>query len=33
MLDDVPLPLTSPASQSLWLPQAWIMPTVERTAR
>jgi len=32
MLDDVPLPLTSPASQALWLPDAWITPPVERTA-
>ena len=32
MLDQVQLPLTSPASQSLWLPDEWIAPTVERTA-
>jgi serine/threonine protein kinase len=31
-LDDVPLPLTSPAGQSLRLPDSWITPTVERTA-
>ncbi len=31
MLDDVPLPLTSPASQSLRLPDSWITPTLERT--
>jgi hypothetical protein len=24
MLDSEPLPLTSPATQSLWLPDAWI---------
>ncbi|GIJ63073.1 protein kinase [Virgisporangium aurantiacum] len=32
-LDSAQLPLTSPASQSLWLPPAWITPTVETTAR
>jgi hypothetical protein len=38
MLDDAQLPLTAPASQSLWLHDTWIAPaathsTVERTAR
>jgi hypothetical protein len=33
MLDDTQLPLTAPASQSLWLPDTWIAPAVERTAR
>jgi hypothetical protein len=32
-LDDAQLPLTAPASQSLWLPDRWIDPTMERTAR
>lgn len=32
MLDDVQVPLTSPASQSVWLPDTWITPTMERTA-
>lgn len=32
MLDNTQLPLTAPASQSLWLPESWIAPTVERTA-
>jgi hypothetical protein len=32
MLDQAQLPLTSPASQSLWLPDTWITPTVERAA-
>ncbi|MFG2042149.1 BREX system serine/threonine kinase PglW [Dactylosporangium sp. NPDC048998] len=32
MLDTAQLPLTSPASQSLWLPETWITPTAERTA-
>ena len=31
-LDDVQLPLTTPASQSLWLPDTWIEPPMERTA-
>ncbi len=31
MLDDAPLPLTSPASQSIRLPDSWISPVVERT--
>jgi hypothetical protein len=32
-LDAAQLPLTSPASQSMWLPPAWITPTtVETTA-
>lgn len=33
MLDQAQVPLTSPGSQSLWLPQSWITPTVERTTR
>jgi serine/threonine protein kinase len=33
MLDNTQLPLTAPASQSLWLPDTWITPAVERTAR
>ncbi|WP_406272347.1 BREX system serine/threonine kinase PglW [Nocardia sp. NBC_00881] len=33
MLDQVQLPLTSPSTQSLWLPQEWIEPTAERAAR
>jgi hypothetical protein len=33
LLDDVQIPLTSPVSQSLWLPASWIGPVVERTAR
>jgi hypothetical protein len=31
-LDDAPLPLTSPASQTLRLPDSWITHTVERKA-
>ncbi|MFI6131909.1 BREX system serine/threonine kinase PglW [Micromonospora sp. NPDC051141] len=32
VLDGQQLPLTSPASQSLWLPDEWDTPTLERTA-
>ncbi|BFU45755.1 BREX system serine/threonine kinase PglW [Krasilnikovia sp. MM14-A1004] len=32
MLDHAQLPLTSPASQSIWLPDTWIRPIVERPA-
>ncbi|MFC7548948.1 BREX system serine/threonine kinase PglW [Plantactinospora sp. GCM10030261] len=31
MLDNVQLPLTSPAAQSMWLPDDWITPALERT--
>ncbi len=33
MLDGVQVPLTSPASQSLWLPEPWIEPKAEGAAR
>jgi hypothetical protein len=32
MLDQVQVPLTSPASQSLWLPDAWLSMSEEHTA-
>ncbi|MBF9127694.1 BREX system serine/threonine kinase PglW [Plantactinospora sp. S1510] len=31
VLDGVQVPLTSPGSQSMWLPEAWITPAPERT--
>lgn len=33
MLDDVQLPLTSPSTQSLWLPDAWVTTPVEGNTR
>jgi hypothetical protein len=33
MLDNEQIPLTSPVSQSLWLPDLWITNAAERTAR
>jgi hypothetical protein len=33
LLDQVQVPLTSPSSQSLWLPNTWITPNEERSAR
>jgi hypothetical protein len=33
MLDQEQVPITSPTSQSLWLPEIWIRPTSEKAAR